>query len=256
MAGDDEDKMPKDFKECVSQEQLQSIKEHAHKDMSEAIAKAITNALNDLKLGSTLERLDKRVSMLTDRIVALENRPAPDEDVNDDDEMYDTDGNVDRAATRRNRLHLRLHTNTIGMGGARHFNRHQGNRNRAPDDPYAKVKFTIPSFSGQYDAEGYLDWEMTVEQKFSAHLVPEQHRVRQATSEFKDFAIIWWTGLIAEGAAPSTWEELKVSMRDRFVPPSYHRDLRKKQMRLEQRDKSMQDYYGELQKGLMRCSIV
>ena len=45
--------------------------------MSEAIAKAVTNALNDLKLGSTLERLDKRVSMLTDRIVALENRPAP-----------------------------------------------------------------------------------------------------------------------------------------------------------------------------------
>jgi hypothetical protein len=45
-------------------------------------------------------------------------------------------------------------------------------------------------------------------------------------------------------------------MRDRFVPPSYTRDLRKKLMRLEQGDKSMQDYYGELQKGLMRCSIV
>ena len=45
-------------------------------------------------------------------------------------------------------------------------------------------------------------------------------------------------------------------MRDRFVPPSYHRDLRKKLMRLEQGDKSVQDYYGELQKGLMRCSVV
>jgi hypothetical protein len=55
-----------------------------------------------------------------------------------------------------------------------------GNRNRGPDDPYAKIKFTIPSyakikftipsFSGYYDAEGYLDWEMIVEQKFSAPL--------------------------------------------------------------------------------------
>jgi hypothetical protein len=45
-------------------------------------------------------------------------------------------------------------------------------------------------------------------------------------------------------------------MHDRFVPPSYHRDLRKSLMRLEQGDKSVQDYYGELQKGLMRCSIV
>ena len=67
-----------------------------------------------------------------------------------------------------------------------------------------KVKFTIPPFSGHYDAEGYLDWEMTVEQKFSAHLVPERHRVRQASSEFKDFAIIWWSGLVAENALPTT----------------------------------------------------
>ena len=71
-----------------------------------------------------------------------------------------------------------------------------------PDDPYAKINVTIPSFSSHYDAEGYLDWEMTVEQKFSAHLVPEHHRVRQATSEIKDFAIIWWNALAAQVALP------------------------------------------------------
>jgi hypothetical protein len=52
-----------------------------------------------------------------------------------------------------------------------------------------KLNF-YPSFNDSYDADAYLDWEMTVEQKFSSHLVPEQHRVRQATSEFKDFALI------------------------------------------------------------------
>jgi hypothetical protein len=31
---------------------------------------------------------------------------------------------------------------------------------------------------------------MTVEQKFSSHHIPEQHHVRQATSEFKNFALI------------------------------------------------------------------
>ena len=97
---------------------------------------------------------------------------------------------------------------------------------------------------------------MTVEQKFSSHLVPEHHRVRQATSEFKDFAIIWWNRLAAQDALPSSWEELKVAMHDHFVPPSYHRDLRKKLMRLEQGEKCVHDYYGELQKGLMCCSVV
>jgi hypothetical protein len=33
----------------------------------------------------------------------------------------------------------------------------------------------IPSFYGLYDAKAYLDWEMTVDNKFSSHLVPEQH---------------------------------------------------------------------------------
>jgi hypothetical protein len=263
MPGNGEDTAPKDWSECVSQDQLQSVVDNAQKEMTEAIAKAVTDALIDLKLGNTLERLDKRLSALTDRVAALEVQPPPDQEVHDgsntgglEDAVYDTDGNVDRAATRQNRLRHRLRTNATGMGGAQHFNRHQGNRNRAPDDPYAKVKFKIPSFSGHYDAEGYLDWEMIVEQKFSSHLVPEEHRVRQATSEFKDFAIIWWTGLAAENTTPSTWEELKVAMRDRFVPPSYHRDLHKKLMRLEQGDKAVQDYYGDLQKGLMRCGIV
>ena len=44
-------------------------------------------------------------------------------------------------------------------------------------------------------------------------------------------------------------------MRDHFVPP-YHRDLHKKLMHLEQGEKYVQDYYGELQKGLMHCSVV
>nr|ABA97871.1 retrotransposon protein, putative, Ty3-gypsy subclass [Oryza sativa Japonica Group] len=96
-----------------------------------------------------------------------------------------------------------------GMGGAQNERYQQGNTNRVPDDLYAKFMFKIPSFLGYYDAEKYLDWEMTIEQKFSAHLVPEHHRVQRATSEFKDFAIIWWTGLAAEGVLPTTWEEIK-----------------------------------------------
>ena len=47
-------------------------------------------------------------------------------------------------------------------------------------------------------------------------------------SYLKDFAIIWWNGLATQDALPGTREVLKIAMHDRFVPPSYHRDLRKK----------------------------
>jgi hypothetical protein len=43
--------------------------------------------------------------------------------------------------------------------------------------------FMIPSFYGLHDAEAYLDWVMIVDNKFSSHLVREQHCLRQATSE-------------------------------------------------------------------------
>jgi hypothetical protein len=124
------------------------------------------------------------------------------------------------------------------------------------NDPYAKVKFSIPPFFGSYDAETYLDWEMTVEQKFSSHLVPERHRVRQATREFKDFAIIWLNELVNAHNAPQTWTTLKEEMRARFVPPSYRRDLCKKLQRFDQGDLSIQEYYQELQKSMLRCGVV
>ena len=101
-------------------------------------------------------------------------------------------------------------------------------------------------------AEEYLDWEMSIEQKFASHLVPDHHKVRQATSEFKDFAIIWWASLQQK---PNSREDLKHGMRDRFVPALYKRDLRKKLKCLEQGDMSVQEYFAELQNVMIRCAI-
>jgi hypothetical protein len=96
---------------------------------------------------------------------------------------------------------------------------------------------------------------MTVEQKFNSHLVPEQHRVRQATSEFRDFAIILWNELVNTCAAPQTWNALKEEMRARFVPLLID-VIFKKLQRLDQGDMLVQEYYQELQKGMLRCGVV
>jgi hypothetical protein len=53
---------------------------------------------------------------------------------------------------------------------------------------------------------------MTVEQILSSHLVPKVHKVRQATSEFKDFPIVWWNELVKSGTDPQTWDRLKLAM--------------------------------------------
>ena len=158
-----EDNNPKGFNECVSQEQLQAVVEDAQKRMNEAVRKAVTDALIELNISNSMERLDKQISTLTDKVTELETLVAVNNnDISGsntdgllpEDMVHDAVGNIDRAAFQQARLRRRLHRNTIGMGGVHH---HQGNNHRVSDDPYAKIKFTIPSFSGHYDAEGYLD---------------------------------------------------------------------------------------------------
>jgi hypothetical protein len=54
---------------------------------------------------------------------------------------------------------------------------------------------------------------------------------------------------------PDTWDRLKVAMHERFVPPAHQHDLCKKLQRLDQGDMSVQDYYTELQKGMIRAGV-
>jgi hypothetical protein len=42
--------------------------EESQRGMNDAIKKAVTDALIDLKLGSSIERLDRRISALTDKV--------------------------------------------------------------------------------------------------------------------------------------------------------------------------------------------
>ena len=77
---------------------------------------------------------------------------------------------------------------------------------RGNSHPFAKTKFKMLPFVGSAgpeayldwelaDTKTYLDWELAIEQKFNSHLVPKEHRVRLATSEFTRFALFWWNDI-------------------------------------------------------------
>jgi hypothetical protein len=163
-----------------------------------------------------MTELMRNVNNLVTCIEQLEQRPPPhradDEDAN---AFGDEDANADGDARHR------LNFNRRGMGGNNHGN----------NDPFTKIKFSLPPFAGNVDPETYLDWELAVQQKFDSHNVPAEHRVRLATSEFTNFALFWWSDICnANNAAvvPQTWNALKQRMKSRFVPPYYQYDLRLK----------------------------
>jgi hypothetical protein len=81
-------------------------------------------------------------------------------------------------------------------------------------------------------------------------------RVSAATYEFADFASIWWSEhcRVNHANIPATWLRLKHSMRTHFAPPHYQCGLLKK-ARLEQGKNSVQEYYQELQTGMIRVVL-
>jgi len=148
--------------------------------------------------------------------------------------------------------HHRLRHNRHGMARNQHAPR------EVRDDSIAKMKFNMPSFSGKYDPDAYLDWELVVDQKFACYDFSENKRVRAATSEFTDFASVGWKEFCRNNPnnIPQTWDALKRTMRARFVPSYYARDLLNKLQRLTQGSNSVEEYYQALQMGMLRCGLI
>jgi hypothetical protein len=98
---------------------------------------------------------------------------------------------------------------------------------------------------------------LAIEQKFTCFEFSENARVRAATSEFSDFASVWWVeyGKKHPNDIPKTCIALKQVMRARFVPSYYVRDLINKLQQLKQGAKSVEEYYQELQIGMLCCNF-
>jgi hypothetical protein len=123
------------------------------------------------------------------------------------------------------------------------------------DGGLGRIKVTIPEFSGRSDPEKYLEWEMRVNQIFDGHNYSEEKKVRVASMEFTEYALVWWDNKNRTGERPATWVDMKRVMREVFVPAYYTRQLHSKLRRLVQGTKSVDEYYKEMQILMIRTAV-
>ena len=119
------------------------------------------------------------------------------------------------------------------------------NKGNNKDNNIGTIKMKIPSFQGKSDPEAYLEWEKKVDRVFECHNYSEEKKVKLAVVEFTDYASVWWDQLVISRRrngehAVSTWNEMKVIMRKRFVPQHYYRELYNGLQRLVQGSKSVE----------------
>jgi hypothetical protein len=164
--------------ECVSSKELHAM----IKSMTELFTK------NQQSTETSLEQVERSIAGVLDRFDILETRLPPvdqakhakeshEEDYDNEEEgrfnpprrpprqQYDDEQEAQQeipCPPRRPNWH--------SMGGHPYHGPNQRHAH-SNDDPFAKVKFTIPPFYDLYGDKTYLNWEMTVDQKFSSHLV-------------------------------------------------------------------------------------
>nr|KYP49120.1 hypothetical protein KK1_029151 [Cajanus cajan] len=118
----------------------------------------------------------------------------------------------------------------------------------------------LPYFHGKDDVEGYLDWEMKVEQIFTCHQVSEERKVSLATLSFQGHAMYWWTSLVRDRCLHNDppiqyWNELRSALRRRHIPSYYTMELINKLQRLHQRNMIVEEYRQTMELYLMRAGI-
>ncbi|RVW85617.1 Transposon Ty3-G Gag-Pol polyprotein [Vitis vinifera] len=128
------------------------------------------------------------------------------------------------------------------------------------DRSLGNIKMKIPSFQRKNDPEVYLEWEKNVEFIFECHNYFEEKKVKLAMIEFTNYAIIWWDQLVMNRRRNyerfiETWEEMKATMRRRFVHSHYYRDLYHKLESLTQGYRSVDDYHKEMEIAMIRANV-
>ena len=105
-----------------------------------------------------------------------------------------------------------------------------------------------------------VGWEAKVEQFFNVHEVQEDQKVKLASLEFLDYAMQWWHKTVMEIGLNKrpvvvSWEDLKLCMRARFIPPHYRKELLLKLQRLQHGTQSVDDYFEELETTLTKVDM-
>ena len=171
-------------------------------------------------------------------------------DEEDDQEWVD---NKRRYGGRHRGVRNREDVVVIFRGDVRRNIRRVDNRE---DNSLGSIKMKIPSFQGKNDPEAYIEWEKKMECVFDCHNYLELKKVKLVTIEFSDYAFVWWEQLMVNRRRNmkyliETWKEMKVVMRKRFVPSYYYRELYQKFQSLRQGNRSMDEYYKEMEVAMI-----
>lgn len=119
------------------------------------------------------------------------------------------------------------------------------------------VTISMPSFAGRYKPDLYIEWEFEINDIFVSYNFSEHKKLKFAISTFTGLASVWWNEYcrLYPDYIPTTWHDLKLAMRYKFVPSYYTRDMVKKLQNLKQGNNNVKEYYDNLETTLLHSFL-
>ncbi|PIK33241.1 hypothetical protein BSL78_29947 [Apostichopus japonicus] len=95
---------------------------------------------------------------------------------------------------------------------------------------------------------------------FDHYNQPGPRRVSMAVAQLTDNALIWWDREVSDRRRKrmrpvDSWVDMKDLMRQRYVPPYFHRDLQRRFRTLKQGTRSVEEYYEEFERLRNRLEL-
>jgi hypothetical protein len=123
-----------------------------------------------------------------------------------------------------------------------------------------KVKAEIPTFNGNVDIEGCLDWFYEVETFFEVMNIPEDRRVSLVAYKLKGGAGAWWHRLQEDRRLRGeprvrSWRQMKNLLKGRFLPADYDQILFIQFQNCVQGNRTVSEYTEEFLRLQVRCNL-
>ncbi|KAF2316940.1 hypothetical protein GH714_007154 [Hevea brasiliensis] len=118
----------------------------------------------------------------------------------------------------------------------------------------------IPTFNGDLDIEGFLDWLTKVDHFFEYAEILEERKVKLVAYILKGGASVWWdrskeTRRREGNNLVTSWRRMQQLLRGRFLPPDYEQYLFESYQNCSQGTRSVNEYTIEVLRLAMMMSV-
>jgi hypothetical protein len=96
-----------------------------------------------------------------------------------------------------------------------------------------RAKIEVPMYEGNLEAEYPLDWIRSIKKHFNYENVDEERKVKQAITQLKGHAKLWWDEMQAKRRSQGkhkikNWDRMVAKMKAKFMPKYYQINMFKK----------------------------